>query len=164
MGIKKLNEFPEASGVNLTSDDIFLMMDDPSGLSQTKKVSLSALASFIGTGGGGGGTLPVTCALGTGSGNMPTDAGSCDIITATANGDTLVQNPTSPTDGKTLRWKLSQDGAGGHTWTLDTKFNIPSSASNPLPWSTAANKTDLLAATYDAGRDKWDIIAFVPGY
>jgi len=110
-----------------------------------------------------GGVLPKVVALGTGGGNMPTDA-AADIVTATANGNTLIENPTNPVDGKTIRWKLSQDATGGHTWTLDTKFVIPSSASSPLPWSTAPNKTDLLAATYDAGRDKWDIIAFVPGY
>jgi hypothetical protein len=51
MSIKKINQFPEGSGT-LTNDDIFLMMDDPSGSSQTKKVSLSALSSFIGGGGG----------------------------------------------------------------------------------------------------------------
>jgi hypothetical protein len=29
---------------------------------------------------------------------------------------------------------------------------------------TSANKMDILAATYHAARDKWDIISFVPGY
>jgi hypothetical protein len=48
MSIKKINEFPVASGVNLTSDDIFLMMDDPSGEAATKKVSLSTLSTFLG--------------------------------------------------------------------------------------------------------------------
>jgi hypothetical protein len=48
--------------------------------------------------------------------------------------------------------------------TLGSKFVIPSSATSPLPFSTAANAMDILAATYHAGRDKWDIIAFVPGY
>jgi hypothetical protein len=111
-----------------------------------------------------GGVLPKVVALGTGGGNMPTDASLGEIFTATADANTLIENPTNPVDGKTIRWKLSQDATGGRVWTLGSKFNIPSSASSPLPWSTAANKTDLLAATYDAGRDKWDIIAFVPGY
>ena len=110
------------------------------------------------------GVLPKIVALGTGGGSMPTDASLGEIFTATADANTLIENPTNPVDGKTIRWKLSQDATGGRVWTLGTKFNIPSSASSPLPWSTAANKTDLLAATYDAGRDEWDIIAFVPGY
>jgi hypothetical protein len=150
MADKKISELPFAAGV--TPDDLLVIVDDPNGSPETKKVTAASLR------------LPITVALGTGSGDMPTDAAACDILTATANGDTLVQNPTNPVDGKTIRWKLSQDATGGHTWTLDTKFVIPSSASSPLPWSTAPNKTDLLAATYDAGRDQWDIIAFVPGY
>jgi hypothetical protein len=45
MSIKRINEFPVASG--LTSDDIFLIMDDPSGSAITKKVSLSTLQSGL---------------------------------------------------------------------------------------------------------------------
>jgi hypothetical protein len=45
MSIQRINEFPLASG--LTSDDIFLIMDDPSGSATTKKVSLSTLQSGL---------------------------------------------------------------------------------------------------------------------
>ena len=45
MSIKRINEFPVASG--LTSDDIFLIMDDPSGSALTKKVSVSVLQSGL---------------------------------------------------------------------------------------------------------------------
>ena len=45
MSIKRINEFPAASG--LTSDDIFLIMDDPSGSALTKKVSVSVLQSGL---------------------------------------------------------------------------------------------------------------------
>jgi hypothetical protein len=158
MGIVRINELPEGSG-NLTNDDIFVFMDDPSGSAITKKISLSEINNLI-----DGVTV---CAMGSGSGPMPTDATSCSIVTATCLGNTLIENPSwtnDPIDGKTIRWKMSQDAVGGHTITLDTKFNIPSSASDPLPWSTGINKTDLLAATYDLTRDQWDVIAFVPGY
>lgn len=53
MSIKRFNEFPDNSG-SLSSDDIFLFMDNPSGNKITKKVSLSELSSIIGGGGGGG--------------------------------------------------------------------------------------------------------------
>ena len=59
---------------------------------------------------------------------------------------------------------MTQDGSGNRGVTLGGKFVIPSSATSPLPWSTAANKMDILAATYHSGRDKWDVVAFVPGY
>lgn len=51
MGIVRLNELPEGSG-NLSNDDIFLFMDDPSGAGVTKKISLSQIASAVGGGGG----------------------------------------------------------------------------------------------------------------
>jgi len=45
MTLKRFNQFPVASG--LTSDDIFLIMDDPSGSALTKKVSISVLQSGL---------------------------------------------------------------------------------------------------------------------
>lgn len=52
MSIKRINEFPEGSG-SLSSDDLFLFMDDPSGNGITKKISLSQLSNTISIGGGG---------------------------------------------------------------------------------------------------------------
>lgn len=92
------------------------------------------------------------------------DSSAGDIFDLTLTGNVTLANPTNPVDGKTLRWRIRQDGTGNRTVTLGSKFVIPSSATSPLPFSTAANKMDVLAATYHAGRDKWDIVAFVPGY
>jgi hypothetical protein len=49
MSIKRLKDFPDGSG-SLTSDDIFLFMDDPTTSGITKKISLSELSSSIGGG------------------------------------------------------------------------------------------------------------------
>ena len=95
---------------------------------------------------------------------LNTDASAGDIFDVTLTGNATLANPTNPVDGKTLRWRVRQDGTGSRAVTLDNKFNIPSSATSPLPFSTAANKMDVLAATYHQGRDKWDVVAFVPGY
>lgn len=51
MGIIRLNELPEGSG-SLTTDDVFLFMDDPSNGGTTKKISLSQISAAIGGGGG----------------------------------------------------------------------------------------------------------------
>lgn len=51
MPIKRINEFPDGDS-SLSNDDIFLFMDDPSGSGVTKKISLSAISSTIGGGGG----------------------------------------------------------------------------------------------------------------
>lgn len=95
---------------------------------------------------------------------LTTDASAGDIFDVTLTGNTTLANPTNPVDGKTIRWRIRQDGTGNRTVALGNKFVIPSSATSPLPFSTAANKMDVLAATYHAGRDKWDVIAFVMGY
>ena len=107
---------------------------------------------------------PTVISNGAVSGSVGTDVSTGQIFDMTLGGTTTLSNPTNPVDGVTVRWRIAQDGTGGHTVNLDTKFQIPSSASSPLPWSTAANAMDVLAATYHSGRDKWDIVAFVPGY
>ena len=47
MSIKRINEFPEGSG-SLSSDDIFLFMDNPANSGVTRKISLSELSNAIG--------------------------------------------------------------------------------------------------------------------
>lgn len=106
---------------------------------------------------------PVTVETAYGS-TITVDAKYGDMFDVTLTGNATLDNPLNPVNGKTLRWRISQDSTGGRTVTLGNKFNIPSSATSPLPWSTAPNKMDILAATYHAGRDKWDVVAFVPGY
>jgi len=98
------------------------------------------------------------------SGSVGTDVSTGQIFDMTLTGATTLNLPTNPVDGVTIRWRITQDGTGGHSVSLHADFVIPSSASSPLPWSTAANATDILAATYHATRAKWDVVAFVPGY
>lgn len=95
---------------------------------------------------------------------LNTDASTGDIFDVTLTGNATLANPTNPTDGKTIRWRIRQDDEGGRTVTLGNKFALPDSATSPLPFSTGSGLMDILAATYHAGRDKWDVIAFVPGY
>ncbi len=93
-----------------------------------------------------------------------TNAALADMFDVTLTGNTTIANPTNPVNGQTLRWRITQDSVGNRGVTLGNKFNIPASASSPLPFSAAPNKMDILAATYHAGRDKWDVVAFVMGY
>lgn len=109
------------------------------------------------------GASPAVATL-TYSATVATNAASGDIFDLTLTGNVTLANPTNPVDGKTLRWRIRQDSTGSRTVTLGNKFQIPSSATTPLAWSTAANAMDILAATYHAGRDKWDLVALVTGY
>jgi hypothetical protein len=145
----KISELSAASAV--TPDDLFVIVDDPTGSPVTKKVSASLLRN------------PHVVAIAYAA-TLSTDAASGDIFDVTLTDNATLANPSNPVNGQTLRWRLTQDGTGSRSVTLGDKFNLPASATSPLPFSTAANKMDVLAATYHAGRDKWDIIAFVPGY
>jgi hypothetical protein len=95
---------------------------------------------------------------------VTTNAASGDIFDLTLTGNVTLANPTNGVNGQTIRWRIRQDATGSRTITLGNKFQIPSSATTPLAWSTAANAMDILAATYHAGRDKWDVVALVTGY
>jgi hypothetical protein len=95
---------------------------------------------------------------------LVTNTELADIFDVTLLGSATLDNPVNPIDGRTLRWRIKQSEVGNCAVTLGNKFVIPSSATTPLPFSTTANAVDLLAATYSEARDKWDIIAFVPGY
>jgi hypothetical protein len=156
MSIKKINEFPVASGVNLTSDDIFLMMDDPSGSATTKKVSLATLSSFL-----SGGSSVIQ--LGNVSGVINTNASLGNIFDLTLAASGTLANPTNPTDGQTIRWRIGHN-ANNLVLNFGNQFRIPSSATSPLPLSSTSGNMDILGATYDSSRAKWDVIAFVPGY
>jgi hypothetical protein len=158
MPVYRINEFPEGSG-NLTNDDVFLFMDDPSGSGITKKISLSEISNAI----GGGGGNPSVVQLGSVSGTINTDASVGSIFDLTLSASGLLANPTNGADGQSLRWRISYANSGTPL-TLGNNFRIPSSASSPLPFSSSSGTMDMLGATYDSSRNKWDIIAFVPGY
>ncbi|NBP01296.1 MAG: hypothetical protein EBU90_14365 [Proteobacteria bacterium] len=45
MSIKRINQLPDGSG-NLSNDDLFIFMDNPSSDGVTKKISLSQLSAY----------------------------------------------------------------------------------------------------------------------
>lgn len=114
-------------------------------------------------GGGGGGGNPSVVQLGSVSGTINTNASLGDIFDLTLAASGTLANPSGSVDGQTLRWRITYGGSG-IPLSLDANFRIPSSASSPLPFSSTSGSMDILGATYDSSRNKWDVIAFVPGY
>jgi hypothetical protein len=110
---------------------------------------------------GGGSTTVVQ--LGSVSGTINTNASLGNIFDLTLTASGTLANPTSPTDGQTLRWRISHN-ANDLVLNFGNQFRIPSSATSPLPLSSTSGSMDIVGATYDSSRTKWDIIAFVPGY
>ena len=121
MPILRINEFPEGSG-SLSNDDIFLFMDDPSGSGVTKKISLSEISAGIG--------YPTVVQLGSVSGTINTDASLGDIFDLNLMSSGTLANPTNPTDGQSLRWRITHE-ANSIPIVLGSGFKIPSSASSP---------------------------------
>lgn len=108
-------------------------------------------------------TDPVVVNVGSVSGAIDTDVSSGQIFDMVLTDAITLNNPLNPINGASIRWRITQDGSGNRAVTLGDKFVTPSS-SIPIVFSTASGATDLLAATYHAGRDKWDIVAFITGY
>jgi hypothetical protein len=104
--------------------------------------------------------------------NVDASSGGTLIVqVGTLTGNVTLANPASPTNRQKIEYVLKQDGTGGRACTLDTKFRFPSSSSLSSPINSsnsveyvAANKKTRLMAEYDAADDRWDVIAFVPGY
>jgi len=132
------------------------------------------LLHYAGGGGGGGG---ITVASVVYSATVNVDAsvapsgGTLVIQVGTLTGNVILANPTFPSNRQRLEYVLKQDATGGHTLTLGSKFRLPTSSSLVVPVTSAnnpdyaaANKKTRLIAEYDLADDKWDVIAFVPGY
>lgn len=94
------------------------------------------------------------------------NADTTDVLKIGAlTGPLTLANPSgTPVEGQTLRIRIPQDGTGNRAITLGNKYRIPTSATSPLAFSTAASAEDKLAVEYDAADDKWDVVQMVPGY
>jgi hypothetical protein len=107
----------------------------------------------------------VVTALGTISGTVTPDANARVDYDLTASGNITLANPSgTPVNGQVILFRVTQGSGGSKTVTLGGSITIPSSASSPLPWSTAEGACDYLAIKYHAGRSEWDVVSFVPGY
>lgn len=109
-----------------------------------------------------GSPLPTVVSL-TYASTLATDAAAGDIFDVTLAGDVTLDNPTNATNGQTLRWRIAQDATGGRTVTLGNKFALPAGVP-ALEFSSAADKVDILAATYHSASDRWFVVALVAGY
>ena len=129
------------------------------------------------TGGGSGGGGRATVIDANYAATLDIDAsrspngGSLIIQVGSLTGNITLSNPTNPTNRQKLEYVFIQDAIGGHTLTLGSKFRLPSSSSLSSPVNsannpdfTAADAISILVIEYDELDDKWNVVAFVPGY
>lgn len=85
-----------------------------------------------------------------------------EIFRVTLTGDHTLGNPSGAIDGQMMLFEIIQDGSGGQTLMLGSKFNDPNGYFTGQ--STAAGKRDKLGVQYNLAADKFDVLAFAVGY
>lgn len=106
--------------------------------------------------------MAATVALTDGA-NIATDASLAEIFKVTIAGNRTMDNPTNPTAGQTLIYRIKQDGTGSRTITWGSNFRFGTDVTSPT-LSTTAAKTDYIGFKYNADDTKWDCLAVSRGY
>ncbi len=95
--------------------------------------------------------------------SIAVDAQSGNTFTVTIAGNRTIANPTNPTSGQRILFRIKQDGVGGRTITWDTAYRFSVDVPQPT-LSTTANLTDYIGFVYNATDSKWDCLAVSRGY
>jgi hypothetical protein len=96
---------------------------------------------------------------------IATDASAGELFTVTLAGNRTLGAPTNARGGMKRTWSFTQDGTGSRTITLATGaggFALGSQIPDTNLLATAG-KTGYLTAIYNAGADRWHVLAFEPG-
>jgi len=81
----------------------------------------------------------------------------------TLGGNRTLGNPSNPTAGQKIMFRIKQDGTGSRTLAYDTKYRFSTDLPSPTLTTTAA-KTDYLGFIYHEVDDKWDFVGKVFGF
>lgn len=83
--------------------------------------------------------------------NVSVDASLSNTFTLTLTGDAQLDNPTNLVDGQVIRFRVLQDGVGGHALTFDTAYDF---GDGPAPDFTTmtADKLGIVTAVSDGSR------------
>jgi hypothetical protein len=83
-------------------------------------------------------------------------------VTLTASGHTLA-NPTGAYDGQHLTFEIVQDGTGGWSISLGTKFAFGADIT-AYSNTTTASKRDFITVRYNSSADKFYVVGVSKGY
>jgi hypothetical protein len=110
-----------------------------------------------------GAVIPSVASL-TDAATIATDATLGNQFTVTLTASRTLGNPTGAVNGQLLMFVVRQNGTGGWSLTPDTKFRFGDNITSFADLNTTANKTTYILARYHSTDDKFDVIAFQPGY
>jgi len=95
--------------------------------------------------------------------SVAVDAATGSVFDLTCAQNFTLSNPTNPTSGQKVIFRIEQGGAGSFVITLDTKFRVPTDLTGFL-LSTAVGTHDILGFIYNLADDKWDMTGITKGY
>jgi hypothetical protein len=91
-----------------------------------------------------------------------TDASTGATFTVTIAGNRTIANPTNPTHGQKIIYRIKQDATGNRLITWGSVFRFAGGTAPTL--STTGSKTDYIGFIYNATDAKWDCIAERTGF
>ena len=94
---------------------------------------------------------------------ITTDAATGNVFTVTLGGNRTLANPTNPTNGQRVTWRVKQDGTGSRTLAFGAAFRFGTDLISAT-LSTTAGKLDFIGAIYNGNDAKWDVTSFIRGY
>lgn len=95
--------------------------------------------------------------------NIATDASLGSVFKVTIAGNRTIDNPTNPTAGQKIVYRIKQDATGSRTITWGSAFRWGTDVTVPTLTTTAA-KTDYIGFIYNSDDSKWDGVAVTRGY
>jgi len=112
------------------------------------------------SGPGTGGVVPLAFAAG---GTTAVSAALGNVFDLTvADSTTTLGNPSQPSDGQVIRFRLTQGPGGGFTLAYGSGYAFGAAGEPVL--STAAGTTDILTFQYDAFLGQWCCLGAAPGF
>jgi hypothetical protein len=126
-------------------------------------VLTSSEVSYLATGQGTGTrdfwVKPTSFAL-TDAPTIATDAARADVFTVTLGGNRALGQPTNPTDGQQIEYRILQDGTGNRTLTYSSAFRFNTTFPQPT-LSTAAGALDILRFVHNSVAGKWECVGII---
>lgn len=107
----------------------------------------------------GAGT-PVTL---TDAATIVVDATLGSTFVVTISGSRTLGNPTGAINGQMMRFIVIQDGTGGRTLALDTKYRYGAEITS-VTIASGAGDVSYIGVIYFAASDKFDVVAVMTGY
>jgi len=97
------------------------------------------------------------------AGPIVVDASTGCLFSVTITANRQFQNPSNPTSGQKIIFRVKQNAAGSKLVTWDGKYRFSTDLPAPTA-STGANLTDYFGFIYHSTDDKWDYVAEVKGF